>query len=264
MEPGAIIAIAVGVLVVLGGVLAVGAMRRRDTAVATGELSRETPPARSRQGRAAGRPPRQRCRPAATSSGPPCSSSPDNLPAVRADRVPVPYIPPDPESIGVTRRQFLNRGIVNMMALAIGGFGAASIAFLWPSSAGGFGSKITLPDKLDDILSLIDATKQPYYYATGRVYIQPYPKAAVPKAQEGLHGRRARGHGARRRRDLPEVRAPRLPSAVVCDVAVVRVPVPRLAVQPGRREARRPGSAAGSTAFPCRSTGRRSPSTPDS
>jgi cytochrome b6-f complex iron-sulfur subunit len=74
------------------------------------------------------------------------------------------------------------------MALAIGGFGAASIAFLWPSSTGGFGSKITLPDKLDDILSLIASTKQPYYFAPGRLYIQPYPKSALSKAKNVYTG----------------------------------------------------------------------------
>ena len=70
---------------------------------------------------------------------------------------------------------------------------------------------------------------------------------------------RARGHGGGRRRPLPEVRAPRLPGAVVQDVAVVRVPVPRFAVQPGRREEGRPGSA-WPRPLPRRRRGRRSSS----
>ena len=45
------------------------------------------------------------------------------------------------------------------------------------------------------------------------------------------------------RRAVPEVRAPRLPRPVVRQLAVVRVPVPRLEVQPGRREAGWPGAA---------------------
>ena len=49
--------------------------------------------------------------------------------------------------------------------------------------------------------------------------------------------------GAGHRGALPEVRAPRVPRAVVPDLAVVRVPVPRLEVQPGRREEGWPGTA---------------------
>ncbi len=41
-------------------------------------------------------------------------------------------------------------------------------------------------------------------------------------------------HEGRHRRPLPEVPPPRLPRARVRQLAVVRVPVPRLAVQPGR------------------------------
>src|SRR6476660_9252142 len=54
-----------------------------------------------------------------------------------------PMLPPmDPETLGVTRRQFLNRGIVTGFALGLSGFGLAVLAFLWPSLSGGFGSKI--------------------------------------------------------------------------------------------------------------------------
>jgi cytochrome b6-f complex iron-sulfur subunit len=188
MEPGAIIAIAIGVLVVLGGVLVAGAMRRRDTAVATGELSRETR-RRDRGGKGA----KSGAKEVAPLTGREFERAATlervgTLPAVRTERVPAPYVPPDPEAIGVTRRQFLNRGIVNMMGISIGAFGAASIAFLWPPESGGFGSKITLPDALDDILAQIAATKQPYYFAPGRVYIQPYPKAALAKAKNVYTG----------------------------------------------------------------------------
>ena len=67
---------------------------------------------------------------------------------------------------------------------------------------------------------------------------------------------------AGRRRALPEVRAPRLPRAVVRHLAVVRVPVPRLAVQPGRREEGRPGAARPRPLRRRRSTAASSPSTP--
>ena len=57
-------------------------------------------------------------------------------------------------------------------------------------------------------------------------------------ARDHLHGHASRDRGA-----LPAVRAPRLSRAVVPDLAVVRVPVPRLEVQPGRREEGRPRAA---------------------
>src|SRR5204862_6611176 len=53
-----------------------------------------------------------------------------------------PWVPPDPETLGVSRRQFLNRGIVTLMSLSLATFGLSLIGFLWPSSAGGFGGKV--------------------------------------------------------------------------------------------------------------------------
>ncbi|NDH97372.1 MAG: hypothetical protein EBZ17_07930, partial [Actinobacteria bacterium] len=52
--------------------------------------------------------------------------------AARESAPPAPYVPPDPEVIGVSRRQFFNRTIILMMQIGLGGFGLASIAFLWP------------------------------------------------------------------------------------------------------------------------------------
>ena len=43
---------------------------------------------------------------------------------------PAVYVPPDPETLGVTRRQFLNRSIVGFMVMSLSGFGAAVIARL--------------------------------------------------------------------------------------------------------------------------------------
>ncbi len=92
------------------------------------------------------------------------------------------FTPPDPEIIEQTRRQFLNRGIVTFMTLGLAGFGVATmVQFLWPLPQKGFGGKITAGNK-DDILSQISTTKQPFYSADGRFYIQPYPTDAVAKA----------------------------------------------------------------------------------
>ena len=51
---------------------------------------------------------------------------------------PEPFVSPDPNAVGVSRRQFFNRGIVGMMGLSIAGFGGASLAFLWPQGVSGF------------------------------------------------------------------------------------------------------------------------------
>jgi cytochrome b6-f complex iron-sulfur subunit len=91
-------------------------------------------------------------------------------------------LPPDEETLGVTRRQVLNRGIVTAFALGLSAFGAAMLAMLWPSLSGGFGSKIRA-GKLEDILKEIEDKKEPFYLAAGRFYINPYPKDDVPKAK---------------------------------------------------------------------------------
>jgi cytochrome b6-f complex iron-sulfur subunit len=95
---------------------------------------------------------------------------------------PAPYVPPDEESLGVTRRQFFNRSIVAMFGLGLTGFGAAVLAFLWPGLSGGFGSKIRV-GKLEDILAQIEDTREPFYVPEGRFYINPYPKSGVSKAE---------------------------------------------------------------------------------
>ena len=69
----------------------------------------------------------------------------------RHRRTPVPYVPPDPETIGVTRRQFFNRGIVALTCAGLAGFGAAAVGFLWSAPKGGFGGKINI-GKLYDII----------------------------------------------------------------------------------------------------------------
>ncbi|HEX7276303.1 MAG TPA: Rieske 2Fe-2S domain-containing protein [Acidimicrobiales bacterium] len=96
---------------------------------------------------------------------------------------PPPALPPDEESLGVTRRQVLNRGIVTTMVLALSGFGAGMVAMLWPSLSGGFGAKIRA-GKSDEILDQIATTKDPFYVGAGRFYLLPYPKDAVAAAKK--------------------------------------------------------------------------------
>jgi len=82
----------------------------------------------------------------------------------------------------VTRRQFFNRSSVTLMAVGLGGFGAAVLAFLWPQLSGGFGSKIVI-GPVDDILASIRQGDNFLYLAEGRAWLTEYPAGAVPKAE---------------------------------------------------------------------------------
>ncbi len=93
------------------------------------------------------------------------------------------YVPPDPDQLAVTRRQFLNRTIVTFFGLSIAGFGASVLAFLWPVPKGGFGSVIQV-GKISDILSEISAGSGFYYFAQGRLWMTAYPASALQKAQK--------------------------------------------------------------------------------
>ena len=114
-------------------------------------------------------------------------SAPSTEVEVAKETAPVPYVPVDPEIIGVTRRQFFNRSIVAMMGLGLSGFGAAVLAFLWPKLSGGFGAKINA-GKLGDIQQKLDDTKAPVYNPEGRFYLNPYPKSSVVKAKKSYSG----------------------------------------------------------------------------
>ncbi len=169
------------VLALLAIIVLTAAVRRSDTQAAIGQLSSETV---------------RRDRSSATDTG---GGSEGTGRAVEAaaraersgelvalkERAPVeytPYVPPDPETIGVTRRQFLNRSITAMFGLALTGFGLAVIAQLWPRPTEGFGAKINV-GRIDAIKSEIAAGGGFYYFPLGRMWITEYPANAVVKAQ---------------------------------------------------------------------------------
>jgi len=86
------------------------------------------------------------------------------------------YEPVDEEEIGVSRRQFLNRGLLTAVGFGLSGFGAAMLGFLWPlQGLGGFGGTVNI-GKLTDILAAIDAQQKPFYAAQARTYVVRYPK----------------------------------------------------------------------------------------
>jgi len=168
---------AVVVLVVLAAAVLFGAARRRDRS-ATG-LSRE---ARTRDRRnpalaaeptlPTGREVERAEREARTST---------DLEIVES-APPAPFVAPDPIAIGVSRRQFFNRGIVGMMGLSIAGFGGASLAFLWPQGVSGFGSKIKVGN-FNEVLAGIKANNGFLYKPEGRMWLTAYPNGAVEKAR---------------------------------------------------------------------------------
>lgn len=92
------------------------------------------------------------------------------------------YEPVDPEELGVTRRQFFNRGVLAGLGLGVAGFGAAALAFLWPSGAGGLGGKVNVGSVSD--VEAAFAKKEPFYNASAKVYIVPYPEDDLDNAKK--------------------------------------------------------------------------------
>ena len=176
MDPIIIGAIGLGIL----AVAALGlALRNRDTSTAIGQLSGETV---------------KRDRKVEVPEADTAAVTGKQLEAVGSARgraalvaaesaPPVAYVPPDPDTIGVARRQFLNRGILGMFALGLGGFGAACIGFLWPQGVSGFGSKVTV-GRVPDIQAAIVAGGGFLYVPEGRMWVAEFPAAAVEKASE--------------------------------------------------------------------------------
>jgi cytochrome b6-f complex iron-sulfur subunit len=179
----AALVIAIPVLVLLAAILLVGAARRRDTGEAIGSLSRETVK-------------RDRSRREETDEEPVAptgrelehSFEIERREASKAvepakDTTPVAWTPPDPEVLGVNRRQFLNRSIVGTAGFGLGAFGLSIIGFLWPSSSGGFGSKIRV-GTFDQIRQKISDGDGFAYYPEGRMWVTAYPESALDKARK--------------------------------------------------------------------------------
>jgi cytochrome b6-f complex iron-sulfur subunit len=183
MSTTTIVLIAAPVLVVLAALVLFAAARRRDTDEAIGQLSPET--AKRDRGPVSpildeDAPPvtgREVERAAALERKGGALAVPEEKPAEL-----VPWVPPDAETIGVTRRQFFNRSIVGLFGLGLSGFGGAMLAFLYTESKGGFGSDIRV-GKIDDILANIEANDGFAYYPEGRMWITPYPPEALEKAR---------------------------------------------------------------------------------
>jgi len=180
MDSSTILVIAVAALLLLAATMVFATGRRRTS---TGRLARET-----RRADAATQADTEPSTALATNDQ---NADLDKTARARADEsrgslvaseggAPVRYTPVDEEEIGLTRRQFFNRGILTGMGLSIGAFGVASLAFLWPSSAGGFGAKIRV-GSIADVEAAFE-NKEPYYNAAAKTYIVAYPPGDVKKA----------------------------------------------------------------------------------
>jgi cytochrome b6-f complex iron-sulfur subunit len=176
MNAGTVIAIAVAAVVVLGAVVFLTAARRQDVRGA-GALSRET---RLRDKKAdAGLPDAPTGREVERAA-----SEARRAELVPASSAPIAvWTPPDPESVGVSRRQFFNRATVTLMSASLAGFGAAVLAFLWRGAEGGFGSRVNA-GRLSDVISNIRANDGFFYVAEGRAWVTEYPRDALAKARE--------------------------------------------------------------------------------
>lgn len=178
-----IVVLAVVALAVLAIVAIFAARRSREAGRATGSLTRET---RSRDRKARKE---QAQVVAAVTTGRDVERAAvlerkgGALVPVAESAPPQPWVPPDPEQIGVSRRQFLNRSIVSFFALGLAGFGAGVLGFLWPSSKGGFGAKIRV-GTITDITAQITQGQGFYYYPDGRMWITEYPSSALDKARK--------------------------------------------------------------------------------
>ena len=100
-----------------------------------------------------------------------------------ASSSPTVWTAPDPDQIGVSRRQFLNRSLTGLFAANIATFGAVSmVAFLWPTKAGGFGSKIKM-GKVSDLKAQIEKGNGFLYKPEARAWLTEYPDTALAKAE---------------------------------------------------------------------------------
>lgn len=170
-------------VIALAAILLFAASRRRDAGAAINEVSAETRRA-DRQ--------RVKASVGATEAAEMATGREVERAAAlerrQGDIVPVddsavePWVAPDPEVIGVARRQFLNRAIIAIFGLNLTGFGLAVIAQLWPGASEGFGSAIRI-GPVGDVKAEIQSGGGFLYKPEGRMWITEYPTGALEKGR---------------------------------------------------------------------------------
>jgi cytochrome b6-f complex iron-sulfur subunit len=187
MSTAAVIAIAIGAVVVLGAISFLTLARRSDVrgagALSTEAVKRDKA-RRSEAGAEAEAAASTRTAAVAEAEGVAARTPSKELVSVGADdSTLMPWVPPDPEAVGVSRRQFFNRATVTLMSAGIGGFAAAAfVGFLWPSGTGGFGGSVAA----GKLTAIKDGIKQGggfYYVPEAKSWITAYPAEALPAAR---------------------------------------------------------------------------------
>jgi cytochrome b6-f complex iron-sulfur subunit len=173
MSTGIVIAIVV-IAAIIFGLIVVLTTSRSSEVRGAGALSRET---RSRNSKAN------------ISDAAPSGRDVEAQAAVRSTAIvkaaPVevaPWVAPDEEALGVSRRMFFNRATVTLLSVSVGSFGASLVGFLWKGADGGFGSKINA-GKVDDVVQLIRQNKGFLYLSEARAWVTEYPKDAIGKGK---------------------------------------------------------------------------------
>ncbi len=185
MSTAAVIAIAIGAVVVLGAISFLTLARRSDVRGAgalSGEAVKRDKTRRAAEGTAA--PATARTAADAEAEGVAARTPSKELVSVGADdNTLTPWTPPDADAIGVSRRQFFNRATVTLMGTGLAGFAAASfVGFLWPSGTGGFGGTVAV-GKLGAIKDGIKQGGGFFYVPEAKSWITAYPAEAVPAAE---------------------------------------------------------------------------------
>lgn len=83
------------------------------------------------------------------------------------------WVKPDADALGATRRQLLDRGITGFFTVGLTGFGAATVAFLWPELGGGFGWTIRVGN-IDELCEEIRDDNWFLYKHEGRMWVTEY------------------------------------------------------------------------------------------
>ncbi|HWH33242.1 MAG TPA: Rieske 2Fe-2S domain-containing protein [Egibacteraceae bacterium] len=81
-----------------------------------------------------------------------------------------------------SRREFLRVASWGAWMATLGGFGGASLMFLWPNLRGGFGARLDVGTE-EEILADIRANKAPYEFPAGRTYFVEYSEDLDPDGQ---------------------------------------------------------------------------------
>jgi len=171
MSTGIVISIVVVAAIIFGLIVVLTTSRSTEVRGA-GALSRETRSRNTRANISDDAP-----------SGREVEASARSTAVVKAAPVEVaPWVAPDEEAIGVSRRMFFNRATVTLLTISVASFGASVVGFLWKGAEGGFGSKINA-GKIDDVIQLIRQNKGFLYLSEARAWVTEYPKDAIGKGQ---------------------------------------------------------------------------------